>query len=74
MCEVNSAGLRYPVQEIYPGPELLQIFFAHGLPVTLGSDAHRPEDVGAGLPQALELIKCGLPGSGHLQQPANKIC
>ncbi|NQS76892.1 MAG: histidinol-phosphatase HisJ family protein [Peptococcaceae bacterium] len=55
--EVNSAGLRYPVQEIYPGPELLQIFFAHGLPVTLGSDAHRPADVGAGLPQALELIK-----------------
>lgn len=55
--EVNAAGLRYPAKEIYPGPELLEIFFKHGLPVTLGSDAHRPEDVGSGLPEALELIK-----------------
>ncbi|MDD4335299.1 MAG: histidinol-phosphatase HisJ family protein [Desulfotomaculaceae bacterium] len=55
--EVNTAGLRYPVKEIYPGPELLEVFFKHGLPVTLGSDAHRPEDVGAGLPEAIELIK-----------------
>ncbi|MBP7332407.1 MAG: Histidinol-phosphatase [Firmicutes bacterium ADurb.Bin373] len=55
--EVNTAGLRYPVKEIYPGPELLEIFFKYGLPVTLGSDAHLPEDVGAGLPAAVELIK-----------------
>lgn len=55
--EVNSAGLRYPAKEIYPGPELLEIFFKYGLPVTLGSDAHRPEDVGLGLPEAIEIIK-----------------
>ena len=55
--EVNTAGLRYPVKEIYPAPELLEIFFKHGLPVTIGSDAHRPADVGAGLPEAIELIK-----------------
>ncbi len=56
-AEVNTAGLRYPAQEIYPGPELLRIFFKYGVPVTLGSDAHRPGDVGAGLPEAMELIK-----------------
>lgn len=55
--EVNTAGLRYPAKEIYPAPELLEVFFRHGLPVTLGSDAHRPEDVGSGLQEAMELIK-----------------
>lgn len=55
--EVNSSGLRYPAREIYPAAGMLEVFFQHGLPVTLGSDAHRPEDVGAGLPEALELIK-----------------
>lgn len=55
--EVNSAGLRYPAREVYPGPDLLGIFFKHGLPVTMGSDAHSPEQVGAGLSKALELVK-----------------
>lgn len=55
--EVNSAGLRYPVGEIYPEANLLEIFYKYGIPVTLGSDAHRPEQVGAGLAEALILIK-----------------
>lgn len=55
--EVNTAGLRYPVKEIYPSPEMLGIFFKHGLPVTLGSDAHRPELVGADMEKALLLLK-----------------
>ncbi len=55
--EVNTAGLRYPVGEIYPGIELLKIFFKHGLPVTFGSDAHSPEQVGADMLEALKLVK-----------------
>lgn len=55
--EVNTAGLRYPAKEIYPAPELLDIFFKKGLPVTVGSDAHCPEDVGYGLIEAVQLIK-----------------
>ncbi len=55
--EVNTAGLRYPAREIYPGLELLKIFFRHGLPVTLGSDAHSPDQVGAGLSSAIKLVK-----------------
>lgn len=55
--EVNSAGLRYPVGEIYPASKLLEVFFKYGIPVTLGSDAHRPEHVGAGLAEALKLVK-----------------
>lgn len=55
--EVNSAGLRYPAREIYPAPALLAIFNRHGIPVTLGSDAHTPDQVGTGLDEALQLIK-----------------
>lgn len=55
--ELNSAGLRYPAREIYPTPALLQVFYRHGIPVTLGSDAHAPEQVGAGLDVALRLAK-----------------
>lgn len=55
--EVNTAGLRYPAREIYPGPGLLEAFFKHGLPVTIGSDAHCPEQVGNGLVEALALLK-----------------
>ena len=55
--EVNTAGLRYPAKEFYPGPELLEVFYRHGLPVTIGSDAHRPEDVGFRLIEAVKLIR-----------------
>jgi len=55
--EVNTAGLRYPVREIYPSRDFLKIAFRYGLPVTLGSDAHHPDQVGAGFTQAVALIK-----------------
>jgi len=55
--EVNTAGLRYPVREVYPSPGFLKVAFRHGLPVTLGSDAHLPEQVGAGLAEAVALLR-----------------
>jgi histidinol-phosphatase (PHP family) len=44
--EVSSAGLRKPIGEIYPSMALLQEFYAAGVPITFGSDAHVAEDVG----------------------------
>ncbi|WP_027366037.1 histidinol-phosphatase HisJ [Desulfotruncus alcoholivorax] len=44
--EVNAAGLRAPVCEIYPAPEFLAVCCQYGVPVTLGSDAHAPDQVG----------------------------
>ncbi len=44
--ELNSSGLRRPVREIYPGLELLKIMRAHAVPITFGSDAHNPDQVG----------------------------
>jgi histidinol-phosphatase (PHP family) len=44
--EVNTAGLRKPCSEIYPGAEFLRALSTAGVPVTLGSDAHTPSEVG----------------------------
>jgi histidinol-phosphatase (PHP family) len=44
--DVNTAGLRKPAKEVYPAPVLLQRARELGLGVVLGSDAHRPEEVG----------------------------
>lgn len=55
VVEINTAGLRKPVQEIYPGQAVLELLFQHGIPVTFGSDAHSPQEVGEGLELAWEL-------------------
>lgn len=55
--EVNPAGLRAPVREIYPAQEFLSYCHYYKIPVTLGSDAHSPEQVGEGLPEAITLLK-----------------
>lgn len=52
--ELNSSGLRMPVGEIYPSLELLKIMRAHGVPITFGSDAHKPVQVGKDFDQLLE--------------------
>jgi len=58
MCvEINTSGLRKPCHEIYPSQDLLKTCFDHGLPVTLGSDAHSPEDVGADFDYAIKLLR-----------------
>ena len=44
--ELNSSGLRKPVGEIYPSLELLKIMNEHGVPITFGSDSHKPAQVG----------------------------
>lgn len=55
--EVNTAGLRVPAGEIYPSKEFLNYCYQYEVPVTLGSDAHTPEQAGCGLEQAVELLK-----------------
>jgi histidinol-phosphatase (PHP family) len=55
--EVSTAGWRKPVREIYPSLELLTLFRQAGVPATLSSDAHRPQDVGADYDRALEHLR-----------------
>jgi histidinol-phosphatase (PHP family) len=59
--EVSTAGLRKPIGEIYPARAFLEMCVEAAVPVALSSDAHRPEDVGAGYERALELLsECGV--------------
>ncbi|MDP8266648.1 MAG: histidinol-phosphatase HisJ family protein [Candidatus Aceula meridiana] len=55
--EINSSGLRKPVQEIYPSLAVLKILAETEIPITFGSDSHAPGDVGADFDKALELAK-----------------
>jgi histidinol-phosphatase (PHP family) len=52
--EVSSAGLHKPVGELYPDPPLLEACHARGVPITLASDAHVPQNVGRDLDRAVE--------------------
>lgn len=55
--EVSTAGRYKPVCELYPDPGLLELARRRGIPVTLASDAHVPENVGRDLDLAVELAR-----------------
>lgn len=55
--EVSTAGLRKPVGEIYPGEDFLRLCRERDIPVTLGSDAHAPREVGEDFRKALRLLR-----------------
>jgi len=58
MCyEVNSAGLRWPAGEIYPSQQFVDAACRLDVPVTMGSDAHTPTDVGRDFDISLASIK-----------------
>ncbi len=58
MCiEINTSGLRKPARELYPGREILAMAKELGIPLTLGSDAHQPDDVGRDFDVAYPLLK-----------------
>jgi len=56
VIELNTSGWRKLIAECYPRPELLACCHHYGVPVTLGSDAHRPEHVAAGFQEARTLL------------------
>jgi len=56
-AEINTSGLRKPVEEIYPSGEIIKILFQENVPVTMGSDSHSPEDVCSGYTPAIEKMK-----------------
>lgn len=44
--EINTSGLRKPVGEMYPAYSIVEVLQQHAVPWVIGSDAHRPEEVG----------------------------
>lgn len=57
MLEINTAGLRKPVAELYPSQELLMTAHECGLRLTFGSDAHKPSDIARDFDKAVEAAK-----------------
>jgi len=56
VVDVNAAGLRKPVGEIYPSRKFLEMFHRRGVPIILSSDAHAPDEVAAGYDRSLKLV------------------
>jgi histidinol-phosphatase (PHP family) len=59
--ECSTAGLRRPVGELYPDPDWLALLREAGVPATLSSDAHAPEDVARDYPTAVAALR----GAGY---------
>jgi histidinol-phosphatase (PHP family) len=55
--ELNTAGLRKDCREIYPCPELLLLARRRNVPITFGSDAHAPSEVGLNFAEAAALAR-----------------
>jgi histidinol-phosphatase (PHP family) len=56
--EVNSSGLRQGTGEPYPGLAVLHWYRELGGEIlTVGSDAHSTDDLGAGIPEVLDLVR-----------------
>ena len=55
--ELNTSGYDYPAGEMYPSPSFLRILNDYEVPVTVGSDSHRPEHVGRHFDRAYEILR-----------------
>ena len=56
MIEVNTSGSYYDCKEMFPAPGLLAAFCRAGVPCTVGTDAHTPENVARDIPDAYKLM------------------
>jgi histidinol-phosphatase (PHP family) len=61
--ELNTAGLRKDCKEIYPSPKIVRLASEIGVPITFGSDAHAPGEVGADFAAAIALAR----GAGYTE-------
>ncbi len=53
--EINTSGWRRDAAEAYPSPLILSLAAEREIPITFGSDAHAPAEVGYQFPEALAL-------------------
>jgi histidinol-phosphatase (PHP family) len=57
VLEINTAGLRKPIGEMYPSRALLEEAYTLNIPITFSSDAHAVEQIGAGYDLAVALAR-----------------
>ena len=60
--EINTSGIRQAPRTSMPGPQIVSLYTRlGGRLITLGSDSHVPETIGAGIPQTLRMLQlCGI--------------
>ena len=69
VIELNTAGLRKDCREIYPSRAFLQLAVQKKVPITFGSDAHAPSEVGSAFAEAIALaLAVGYTHSCHFSQ------
>ena len=56
VVDVNAAGLRKPIGEVYPSADFLRMFYRRGVPIILSSDAHAPDQVALGYDTSLAMV------------------
>jgi len=55
--EINTSGWRREVAEAYPSPLILSLAAEREIPITFGSDAHTPDEIGFHFAEALTLAR-----------------
>ncbi len=55
--EFSTGGFRKPVKEQYPSLQILRALHENDVAVTIGSDSHRPDEVGWELDKALQMLR-----------------
>ena len=58
VIDINTGtSYRYPIEEISPYPDFLQVAKKYDLPIITSSDAHKPEDCGRYIDEAIDYAK-----------------
>lgn len=57
VVEINTSGFRKEIGEQYPSIEIIKKMYESDIPILLGSDAHRPEEVGYKFDFMKEILK-----------------
>ena len=55
--EINAAGLRKPVKQLYPSKDILELCSELDIPITFSSDAHSVDQIGFAYDEAVSLAK-----------------
>ena len=57
VVDVNAAGLRKPIGEVYPSRDFLTMLHRRGVPIILSSDAHAADQVAMGYETSVKMVR-----------------
>ncbi len=57
VVEINTAGRDWPIEEQYPSEKVIDSICEQNIEITIGSDAHKPAQVGRYFSETIDLLK-----------------